>query len=126
MNIPAIQGESLQVAELELSEDLTRELLKENVVLQKELDDMVDQVREVETQVVAISQAHQILSENLMKQKDNIHQITKHAIDARKSVARGNKELVKASQRGVDFRIFVLLFLLLLSFALLFLHWIQD
>jgi syntaxin 18 len=111
---------------LQLDEALTRELRHENVQLQKELDDTVDQVREVEAQVVAISQAHQLLADNLMKQKDNIHQISKQAIDARKSVLRGNKELVKASRRGVDFRIFVLLFLLLLSFTLLFLHWVQS
>jgi len=98
-------------------------LTTENVLLQRELDCLVDQVKVVEGQVVVLQEAQQILAKHVMEQKETIEEIKTTVIDARGNVKKGNVQLRKASDRGVGFRIMVMMFLISLSFTLLFLNW---
>jgi t-SNARE complex subunit (syntaxin) len=79
----------------------------------------------VEGQMASISQANQFIAQNLVKQREDIQQIGDSTLQAETHIVQGNKNLREAAQSGVNFRIFVLLFMLALSFTLLFLHWYE-
>jgi hypothetical protein len=108
--------------DLQLESELQQQLLRENVLLQHQLDTLVDQIRDVEREVVAISHAQQILSENVAKQQEDVANLSQAVHKAHAHVRRGNEQLQKATKEGVHFRFYVLLFLLFLSFALLLMH----
>jgi hypothetical protein len=108
-----------------MSAQLQDQLRKENIVLQASLVNMSDDIRQVEQQIIVISQAQQLIAHNLMQQRDDLEHIHKQTKDAAVHIKKGNTELEKAAQSGSKFRIFVLIFLLTMSFLLLVLHRIE-
>jgi hypothetical protein len=79
--------------------------------------------RDVEREVIAISQAQQILSENVAKQHEDVATLSRAVQKAHTHVKRGNEQLQRATKTSVHCRFYVLLFLLSLSFTLLLMHW---
>lgn len=110
----------------EMDVQLQEQLSKENRALQTSLANMSDDIRQVEQQMIVISQAQQLIAHNLMQQRDDLEQIHKQTKDSTMQISKGNTELEKAAQSGSKFRIFVLIFLLSMSFSLLFLHFIES
>lgn len=105
---------------------MQEQLKRENVALQSSLASTSDEIRQMEQQIVIISQAQQIIAHNLMQQRDDLEHIHKQTKDATTHIAKGNDELEKAAQGSSKFRIFLLIFLLTLSFFLLLLHRIEP
>ena len=105
---------------------MQEQLKRENVALQSSLSNTSDEIRQMEQQIVIISQAQQIIAHNLMQQRDDLEHIHKQTKDATTHIAKGNDELEKAAQSSSKFRIFLLIFLLTLSFLLLLLHRIEP
>ena len=110
----------------ELDRKVQEQLRRENLALQTSLSTMSDDIRQVEQQMVVISQAQQLIAHNLMQQRDDLEHIHKQTKDASLHINKGNTELEKAAQSGSKFRIFVLIFLLTISFLLLLLHKIEN
>lgn len=79
--------------------------------------------REVEREVITLSQAHQILSENVAKQREDITMISHTVQTAHVRMKRGNEQLQRAAKSGIHFRFYIILFLLVLSLLLLLMHW---
>jgi syntaxin 18 len=73
-----------------------------------------------------ISELQRVFATKVVEQAEVIENNFKLAVDSKSHVDRATKELTKATKRGVDFRVFVLMFLIVSSFALLFLHSITD
>jgi syntaxin 18 len=73
-----------------------------------------------------ISELHMIFATKVAEQEELANHIADNTIESKHNVDKGTAELHKAARRGVDFRIFVLLFLIVASLALLFLHWITN
>lgn len=113
------QHHSLDAATQEL-------LLRENKQLERQLRTMVDQVKDVETQMMSIATAQAFISSNLSQTKDDLESIQVQAVQIQSNYSAGNTNLQQAAQSGVTFRIFVLMFLLTLSFSLLVMHWTYD
>jgi len=109
---------------LSLSENETHLLEEENQQLAKQLECTVDQTRDIEKQVMEISELMHIFSAKVSEQTQQIEGLHSSAINTRLHVDGATKELRKAAEHSVDFRVFVLLFLIISSVALLFLHWI--
>eukprot|EP01122_Echinamoeba_exundans_P001872 TRINITY_DN11855_c0_g1_i1.p1 TRINITY_DN11855_c0_g1~~TRINITY_DN11855_c0_g1_i1.p1 ORF type:complete len:367 (+),score=68.13 TRINITY_DN11855_c0_g1_i1:60-1160(+) len=101
-------------------------LLKENKQLERQLRTMVDQIRDVESQMATIASAQAFISSNIAQTRDDLELIQKQSVDIQSNFAMGNLNLQQAAQSGVTFRIFVLMFLLTLSFSLLVMHWTYD
>eukprot|EP01125_Pyxidicula_operculata_P001393 TRINITY_DN11286_c0_g1_i1.p2 TRINITY_DN11286_c0_g1~~TRINITY_DN11286_c0_g1_i1.p2 ORF type:complete len:114 (-),score=29.97 TRINITY_DN11286_c0_g1_i1:72-413(-) len=100
---------------------------KENTILQQQLlNDYEKKLREVESQVVEISQATDILAQNVELQAEGLDSIHKMALEARDSIVSANKNIDLAKATSRDLRLFVLVLLIFMSFALLFLHWLND
>ena len=59
----------------------------------------------------------------IVEQQSEIEALVDEVVESREHVAKGNDQLVSASQRTFSFRIFVLCFLIGASLVLLFLDW---
>jgi hypothetical protein len=105
---------------------IQEQLRRENVALQTSLSSMSDDIRQLEQQMVVVAQAQQIIAHNLMQHRDDLEQIHKQTKDATFHISKGNSELEQAAQSGSKFRLFVLIFLLAVSFMLLLLHRIEN
>ena len=80
-----------------------------------------DTVQQVENKVVKIAELQNVFSEKVLAQKDDIDLISENAVKSTENVKDGNEELRKAIQNQASVRVYVLFFLLVMSFSLLFL-----
>lgn len=106
----------------DLDIQVQEQLRRENLALQTSLSSMSDDIRQVEQQMVVLSQAQQLIARNLMEHRDDLEHIHRNAKDATHHISKGNYELEKAAQSSSTFRLIVLLIILAASFLLLLLH----
>ena len=62
----------------------------------------------------------------MLQQRDDINNIAANAVATTENVKDGNEEIRKAIQRNASVRVYVLFFLLVMSFTLLFLDWYNE
>mmetsp|Transcript_5830 Transcript_5830/g.8977 ORF Transcript_5830/g.8977 Transcript_5830/m.8977 type:complete len:382 (-) Transcript_5830:168-1313(-) len=98
-------------------------LESENQALHHELNCMVDQMREAEGRIFEISALQNMFSVEISRQAKDIERLFDQAVASLWSVQEGNKQLVKATGRGLDLRLFVLLWIFVATATLLFLDW---
>ncbi len=60
------------------------------------------------------------------EQKTDIERIANTVVGATENVASANEQIKQAIQRNAGLRVWVLFFLLVMSFSLLFLNWYND
>jgi len=72
-----------------------------------------------------VAEVQQIIAHNVMKQGENLQMVAEQAIEAHENISSGNVQLTQANRSGVNFRGFVVAFLLMLSAILFFLHWYE-
>jgi len=125
VNMPVEERTSTE-EDLQLDERERKLLEEENLVLQNRLETTVDKARQIERKVAEISELQHIFATKVAEQGEMVDVAYVLATESRAHVDKGVQELHKAARRGVDFRIFVLLFLIVASVALLFLHWITP
>jgi len=112
---------------LNITDERERQLLEEeNASLMNELETLVDQAKDVEKQIMEISELQNLFALKVAQQSEDIEHNFNIAISSKSNINNAAKELTKATKKGVDCRVFVLLFLIISSFALLFLHSITD
>ena len=85
-----------------------------------------DDIQQIETKVVKIAELQEIFTEKVLQQKDDINNIATNAISTTENVNEGNEEIRKAIQKSGTIRVYVLFFLLVMSFTLLFLDWYNE
>lgn len=105
---------------------MQEQLRRENLSLQTSLASMTDDIRQVEQQIVVISQAQKLIAHNLMQQRDDLEHIHKSTKEATNHISKGNTELEKSAQSSSKFRVIVLIILLTMSFLLLLLHHLEP
>jgi syntaxin 18 len=120
------QHEEESVGNSHLEEGEKKLLEAENIALQQEFDTMVDQMKIVDSQLASVGNLLGELAFHVSAQKDTLSTVNKLAAEATQRVSKGNKELISATKKGVDFRVMVLLFLVVCSLSLLFLNWYED
>ena len=98
-------------------------LQRENVALREQLRSDVDAARDIERSVAQVGVLQRTFAANVAEQADALAHVQTQLAGATDAVSRGNEQLAQAAARAVDFRIFVLLFMLVSSFALLFVDW---
>ena len=112
-------NEPLSQAEMQMFE-------KENEKMYEDLMTLKDEVQQIETKVVKIAELQQMFTEKVLQQKDDIDLIASNAVATTENVSDGNEEIRKAIQRNASTRIYVLFFLIVMSFTLLFLDWYNE
>jgi len=111
---------------LQLDEKERKLLEEENNQLQNTLACLVDQAREVEKSVVEISHLQNLLATKVSEQTDGIDHLHKLIDDSTTNVNRSAQSLASATQTSATFRVYVLLFLIMVSLSLLFLNWYDS
>eukprot|EP00741_Cyanophora_paradoxa_P003260 tig00000691_g3168.t1 len=124
--VAAAEEEARRAREFEasLSAEQRRELQEENVRLFHDFTSLNDQVREAERKVTDIARLQRLFGAEVARQAGDIERLYEEAVATCEDLGRGNRELKKASERGaLDLRAIVVFFILVMSFALLFLDW---
>jgi hypothetical protein len=101
------------------------QLQQENSTLLTEFEHFSEATARIEEQVSAVGDLLQLFSAKVSEQHSDVVMGHELAVESTHNVDTGAEELIKATRRGVDMRIFVLLFMIVCSLALLFLHWIH-
>lgn len=99
---------------------------QENIQLYHELQGVAEEVEQIEKNVVDIAQLQDIFTEKVSLQQHNIERIANAVIGATENVKDANEQIKQAIQRNAGLRVWSLFFLLVMSFALLFLDWYYD
>ncbi|XP_048585246.1 syntaxin-18 isoform X2 [Nematostella vectensis] len=109
--------------EEELSPDEVQLFEQENNKLLEEMNNLVDEVRQIEGRVVEISQLQEIFSEKVLQQSGQIDRIYETAVGTTENVKDGNEHIREAIKNNASFRVWIIFFLVMCSFSLLFLDW---
>ena len=99
-----------------------QKLEEENENLLHKYENTIDKTMEIQKKMSEISLIAEQISLHVVKQSEQIEYIHSLVDDASQNIEKGKEHLYQATKRGVDFRIFSLIFILLLSKAILFLH----
>lgn len=124
--VAQIEDEEQTKASLDLNEEEHQLLKEENEKLYTELTSIQSEVQQVETKVLRIAELQEVFTEKVLEQKGSIELVADNAVAATENVKDGNEELRKAIQNQASVRVYVLFFLIVMSFSLLFLDWYNE
>ncbi|XP_059062104.1 syntaxin-18 [Achroia grisella] len=112
--------------EEELSTEELQMFESENVQLLNELNSMTEEVKQIESKVLHIAELQEIFTEKVLQQEQDIDRISTTVVGATENVKDANEQIKQAIQRNAGLRVYILFFLLVMSFTLLFLDWYND
>lgn len=95
----------------------------ENELLYNELNSLSDEVKQIESKVVHIAELQELFTDKVLQQDRDIERIATAVVTATDNMKDANEQIRKAIQRNAGLRVWVLFFLLVMSFSLLFLDW---
>lgn len=115
----AMEDDQLSAEELQMFES-------ENAHLYNELNSLSDEVRQIERKVVKIAELQDVFTEKVLQQERDVERISSMVVGATENVRDANTQIRQAIQRNAGLRVYILFFLLVMSFSLLFLDWYND
>lgn len=98
----------------------------ENEQLYNELNTLTEEMKEIENKVVYISDLQNIFSEKILYQDKNLEHVLATVVGSTENVKEANEQIRNAIQKNAGFRVWILFFLLVLSFSLIFLDWYKP
>lgn len=108
--------ENLSAEELQVFEE-------ENAALQAELSGLQAELRQLEGTVTGVARLQEQFTEKIVEQERDIDQVASAVIGTTETLKDANEQLRQAIQRNAGLRVYILFFLLVMSFSLLFLDW---
>lgn len=123
-NNPALIEE--QATDMDLDPEEMQKLEQENEKMYEDFVKVQDSFQHIESKVVKIAELQEIFTEKVLQQKGEIDLISLNAVATTENVTDANEELRKAIQNQASVRVYILFFLLVMSFSLLFLDWYND
>lgn len=124
--LPQVVQPSTLDLENELSADDMQMFETENEVLYNELNSLSDEVKQMESKVVHIAELQELFTEKVLQQEKDIERIATTVVSSTEHMKDANDQIRSAIQRNAGLRVWVLFFLLVMSFSLLFLDWYND
>jgi len=119
--------ESTLVEELPpLDEKQSKMLVEENKHLQDRFLVFHEKIGEISQQVSAIQYLTDQMAEHVEMQSESLFSIERQQVEANSNVRSANENLQILKANSKDMRLFLLTLLVFLSFALLFLHWLNP
>ncbi|GJQ74497.1 putative SNARE-complex protein Syntaxin-18 N-terminus [Trypoxylus dichotomus] len=112
--------------ENELSPEEIQMFESENEHLYNELNSLSDEVKHMETKVVHIAELQDLFTQKVLQQEKDIERISTTVASTTDDVKLANEQIKEAIQRNAGLRVWVMFFLLVMSFSLLFLDWYND
>ncbi|XP_069700576.1 syntaxin-18 [Periplaneta americana] len=110
----------------QLSSEEMQMFESENAQLYNELNSLTEEVKQIESKVVRIAELQEIFTEKVLQQEKDVDRIASTVIGTTENVKDANEQIRQAIQRNAGLRVWILFFLLVMSFALLFLDWYND
>lgn len=107
----------------ELSPEDIQMLESENEQLYNELCTITEEVRQIESKVVHIAELQEIFTEKVLDQDKDLDRLMTTVVGSTENVKEANEQIRQAIQRNAGLRVWILFFLLVMSFSLLFLDW---
>lgn len=124
MKIQEINGDVNTLAyEEELSAEDIQMFESENDQLYNELNSMTEEVKQIESKVVHIAELQEIFTEKVLDQDKDLDRLMTTVVGSTENVKEANEQIRQAIQRNATVRVWILFFLLVMSFTLLFLDW---
>lgn len=124
ITIPEIDND---VSTLNFEEDLSPEDVQmfesENEQLFNELNTLTEEVKQIETKVVHIAELQEAFTEKVMDQDKDLDRLMTTVVGSTENVKEANEQIRQAIQRNAGLRVWILFFLIVMSFTLLFLDW---
>ncbi|KAH8118358.1 hypothetical protein DFH11DRAFT_1849701 [Phellopilus nigrolimitatus] len=109
--------------DMELSTSQIQQFESENANILRSVRDTLASVEQAESRLMDISALQMELVAHLTQQTELTDQLYEDAITTTASVEKGNLQLKEAKRRAKDSRLYILVFLIGASLALLFLHY---
>lgn len=119
MSLPINSEDQLTAEEMQMFES-------ENEHLFGELSSLSEEVQQIERKVVHITELQEQFTEKVLEQEKDIERIASSVVGSTENVKDANEQIRQAIQRNAGLRVWVLFFLLVMSFSLLFLDWYND
>lgn len=113
-------------AEDKLTADEIQMFETENQLMYNELNSLVDEVQQIEGKVMKIAELQEIFTEKVLEQEVDIDRISDTVVGTTENIKDANEQLREAIKNKAGFRVWVLFFLIVMSFSLLFLDWYND
>ncbi|XP_050350067.1 syntaxin-18 [Nymphalis io] len=110
----------------ELSAEELQMFESENIQLLNELNSMTEEVRQIESKVLHIAELQEIFTEKVLQQEQDIDRIANTVVGTTETMKDANEQIKQAIQRNAGLRVYILFFLLVMSFTLLFLDWYNE
>ncbi|XP_043480673.1 syntaxin-18 [Leptopilina heterotoma] len=125
MTIPEIDNEMSGTLsfEDELSPEDIQMFESENEQLFNELNTLAEEVKQIETKVVHIAELQEAFTEKVMDQDKDLDRLMTTVVGSTENVKEANEQIRQAIQRNAGLRVWILFFLIVMSFTLLFLDW---
>lgn len=124
---PIIPDKSLPInPEDQLSSEEMQMFESENDLLYNELNSISEEIQQIESKVVHISELQEVFTEKVLQQEKDIERISTTVVGATENMRDANDQIRQAIQSNAGLRVWVLFFLLVMSLTLLFLDWYND
>ncbi|XP_051175820.1 syntaxin-18 [Leptopilina boulardi] len=107
----------------ELSPEDIQMFESENEQLYNELNTLTEEVKQIETKVVHIAELQEAFTEKVMDQDKDLDRLMTTVVGSTENVKEANEQIRQAIQRNAGLRVWILFFLIVMSFTLLFLDW---
>ncbi|KAK3597764.1 hypothetical protein CHS0354_006122 [Potamilus streckersoni] len=96
---------------------------QENKALFEEMNSLAAEVSQIQGKVMEIARLQEIFTEKVLEQEGDINKIADTTVKSTENIKDGNEEIREAMKNNAGFRVWILFFLLVLTFTLLFLDW---
>lgn len=83
-------------------------------------------MRNIESKAIQIAELQDLFTEKIMEQDQDLDRIDTIALSTTENIVDANTEIRLAIQTNAGLRVYILFFILVLSFTLLFLDWYND
>ncbi|XP_017890610.1 syntaxin-18 [Ceratina calcarata] len=124
MKIQELNGDvNALTYEEEISPEDAQLFEAENEQLYNELNTLTEEVKQIESKVVHIAELQEIFTEKVLDQDKDLDRLMTTVVASTENVKEANDQIRQAIQRNAGLRVWILLFLLVMSFSLLFLDW---
>ncbi|OAD54840.1 Syntaxin-18 [Eufriesea mexicana] len=124
MKIQELNGDvNTLVYEEEISPEDIQLFEAENEQLYNELSTLTEEVKQIESKVVHIAEIQEIFTEKVLDQDKDLDRLMTTVVGSTENVKEANEQIRQAIQRNAGLRVWILFFLLVMSFSLLFLDW---
>ncbi|KAI8789679.1 syntaxin-18 [Biomphalaria glabrata] len=123
---PALLETTPYNVDTEISPEEAQIFEQENKILYEEMNSMMDEVKQIETQVVEIAKLQEIFTEKILEQDVQINAIANTVVGTTENIKDANEEIREAIKKKAEFRVYILFFLVVCSLSLLFLDWYNN